>query len=100
MEVFNLLEKRIIELLLSGDKTLPELSATLGISKPGTSKYLKKLEERHILRGAYEKNIDGRTIRYYLLPFQIVFSINPQLKTVLSFKADDVLDQDFFLLGS
>ncbi len=100
MELFNLSEKRIIELLLTGDKTLPELSAALGISKPGTSKYLKKLEESHILRGGYEKNIDGRTIRYHLQPFQIVLSIDPQLKTVLSFKADDILNQEFFLLGS
>ena len=100
MEIFNSPEKRIIEILLTGDKTLPELSITLGISKPGTSKYLKKLEERRILRGTYEKNVDGRTIRYQLQPFQIVFSINPQLKTVLSFKADDTLDQEFFLLGS
>ncbi|MCX6665756.1 MAG: nucleotidyltransferase domain-containing protein [Euryarchaeota archaeon] len=100
MEIFNSYEKRIIEILLTGDKTLPELSMTLGISKPGTSKYLKKLEERRILRGTYEKNVDGRTIRYQLQPFQMVFSINPSLKTVLSFKADDTLDQEFFLLGS
>ncbi len=100
MEIFNSSEKRIIEILLTGDKTLPEISMTLGISKPGTSKYLKKLEERRILRGTYEKNVDGRTIRYQLQPFQIVFSINPQLKTVLSFNADDTLDQEFFLLGS
>lgn len=99
IELFNSSEKRIIELLLTGDKTLPELSMTLGISKPGTSKYLKKLEERRILRGTYEKNADGRTIRYQLQPFQIVFSINPLLKTVLCFKADDTLDQEFFLLG-
>jgi predicted nucleotidyltransferase len=100
MDLFNSSEKRIIEQLLTGDKTLPELSASLGISKPGASKYLKKLEEHHILKGTYEKNNDGRTIRYKLQPFQIVFSINPSLKTVLSFRADDTLDSEFFLLGS
>jgi hypothetical protein len=99
MELFTVPEKRIIELLLTGDKTLPELSISLGMSKPGTSKYLKKLEDRHMIKGVYEKNIDGRTIRYHLQAYQLVLSIDPDLKTVLSFKTDDVLNSKFFLLG-
>jgi len=99
MNFFSNPQKRIIELLLTADKTLPELSAALGRSKPGTSKYLKKLEELHIAKGVYERNADGRTIRYHLQPFHMVLSIDPQTKTVLNFVADDVLDPGFLSLG-
>ena len=99
MELFNTSQKRIIEILLTGNKTLPEIAAELDISKPGTSKYLKKLEELNIVKGTYERNADGRTIRYSLQPFHMVLSIDPQLGIAISFKADDALDPDFFLLG-
>jgi len=99
MELFNTSQKRIIEILLTGNKTLPEIVAELDISKPGTSKYLKKLEALNIVKGTYERNADGRTIRYGLQPFHMVLSIDPQLGIAISFKADDTLDPDFFLLG-
>jgi len=99
MELFNTSQKRIVEILLTDNKTLPEIASALGISKPGTSKYLKKLEELNIVKGTYERNADGRTIRYSLQPFHMVFSIDPQLKTTLNFRADDALDTDFILLG-
>lgn len=99
MNFFSIPQKRIIELLLTADKTLPELATALGRSKPGTSKYLKKLEELHIVKGTYERNFDGRTIRYHLQPFHMVLSIDPQSKTILSFSADDALDTEFLALG-
>jgi len=99
MNFFNPPQKRIIELLLTSDKTLPELATALGRSKPGTSKYLKKLEELHIVKGTYERNVDGRTIRYHLQPFHMVLSIDPQSKTAFSFSADDALDTEFLSLG-
>jgi predicted nucleotidyltransferase len=100
MELLNNYQKRIIELLLQGNKTLSDVATELGISKPGASKYLKKLEELNMIRGEYERNYDGRTIRYQLQPFHIVISIDPDTKTAISFTADDVLDGDFFLLGN
>ena len=99
MNFFSTPQKRIIELLLTSDKTLPELATALGRSKPGTSKYLKKLEELHIVKGTYERNVDGRTIRYHLQPFHMVLSIDPQSKTAFSFFADDALDTEFLSLG-
>jgi predicted nucleotidyltransferase len=99
MDLFNPAQKRIIELLLTSDKTLPELSSALGRSKPGTSKFLKRLEELHIVTGTYERNIDGRTIRYHLRPFHMVLSIDPSSKTAFSFSADDALDTEFLFLG-
>jgi len=99
MDFFIIPQKRIIELLLTADKTLPELATALGRSKPGTSKYLKKLEELHIVTGAYERNFNGRTIRYHLQPFHMVISIDPQSKTAFTFTADDALDTEFLSLG-
>jgi predicted nucleotidyltransferase len=99
IHLFNPQQKRIIELLLIADKTLPQLAEDLGLSKPGTSKYLKKLEELHLLTGAYERNFDGRTIRYRLQPFHMVISIDPLSKTAFSFTADEPFDTEFLSLG-
>jgi len=99
MRVFTAPQRQIIELLLNNDKTLPELASALGKSKPGTSKDLKGLEELHIVKGAYETNINGRTIRYRLQPYHMVLSIDPSSKTVFSFFADDAFDEFFPFLG-
>jgi predicted nucleotidyltransferase len=100
MEILNSHQKRIIELLLQGNKTLSEIVAEIGISKPGAIKHLKKLEELNIIKGEYERNYNGRIVRYHLQPFHMVISIDPETKTALSFAADDVLDEDFILLGN
>ena len=92
-------EKRIIELLIQNDKTLPEISAVIGISKPATSKHLKKLEEQNIIKGAYERNSVGRTIKYSLQQFQIVLSIDPINKSIIGFKADEPIDPNNLYLG-
>jgi len=99
MELLNKHEKQIIEILIQKDKTLPEISAIIGISKPATSKHLKKLEEVKIVKGTYELNSVGRTIKYSLQPFQIIFSIDPKNKSIIAFKADDSLDRDNIYLG-
>ena len=99
MELLKKHEKQIIEILIQKDKTLPEISAIIGISKPATSKHLKKLEEVKIVKGTYELNSVGRTIKYSLQPFQIIFSIDPKNKSIIAFKADDSLDTDNIYLG-
>ncbi len=100
MRLFNKYEKQIIELLLQKDITLSEIAAEIGISKPTTSMYLKKLEEFGIIKGNYEKNHFGRIIRYSLQPFHIIFSIDPNAKRTVNFIADTHLDEDFILLGA
>ncbi|MBN1280271.1 MAG: nucleotidyltransferase domain-containing protein [Candidatus Thermoplasmatota archaeon] len=100
VELFNPAQRRIIESLLLCDKTLSELVAELGISKPGASKHLKKLEALHLVTGTYEHTTAGRTIRYHLQPFHLVFSLDPLAQTILSFQAREPLDADFLLLGS
>jgi len=99
MELLNKYEKRIIELLIQNDKTLPEISAAIGISKPATSKYLKKLEEQNIIKGTYERNSTGRTVKYSIQQFQIIFSIDPINKSILGFKADEPIDINYPYLG-
>ena len=100
MKLFNKYEKQIIEILLKKDTTLSEISTEIKISKPTTSMYLKRLEENGIIKGNYEKNHVGRTIRYSLQPFHMIFSINPDTKTTINFTVDTYLDEDFILLGN
>ena len=100
MKLFNKYEKQIIDILLQKDKILSEISAEIGISKPTTSTYLKRLEENGIIKGNYEKNQVGRIIRYSLQPFHMIFSINPDSKMAINFIADTSLDEDFVLLGN
>ena len=99
MELLNKYEKQIIELLIQNDKTLPEISAEIGISKPATSKYLKKLEEQNIIKGVYERNSIGRTIKYSLQQFHIVFSVDTENKSIIGFKANETIDTNYIYLG-
>lgn len=99
MELLNKYEKQIIEQLIESDKTLSEISEELGISKPATSKHLKKLEEQNIITGTYERNSVGRTIKYSLQPFHIVFSIDPINKSIIAFKANEPIDINHIYLG-
>jgi len=99
VRLFNPSEKRIIEFLLTGEKTLPEIAQRLQLSKPGTSKYLKTLEDSGLVTGAYERTAEGRTVRYHLQPFHLVLSLDPASQTAMTFLADDVFDPDFPFLG-
>jgi predicted nucleotidyltransferase len=99
MELLNKYEKQIIELLIINDRTLPEISAEIGISKPAVSKYLKKLEEQKIIKGSYERNSIGRTIKYSLQPYHILFSIDTINKSIINLKADEPIDANHIFLG-
>lgn len=63
MELFTSKEKETINLLISKDKTLSEISKHLQISKPATSKYLKKFEQQGLITSTYQRTKNGRTIR-------------------------------------
>jgi DNA-binding Lrp family transcriptional regulator len=99
MQILTQYEKQIIELLIQNEKTLSEISNEIGISKPATSKYLKKLEEQRIIKGTYERNNVGRSIRYRLQKFHLVFSIDPKNKIIVGFKANEPLDVNYIYLG-
>jgi len=99
MELLNDYEKRIIELIAERDRTLTEISKELGLSKPATSKYLKKLEEQGIIRGRYERNREGRVICYALEGFHILFSVDPGNRAIVYLKADEPFDAEYPFLG-
>jgi len=99
MELLNKYEKQIIEILIKHDKTLSEISTIIRISKPAASKHLKKLEEQKIIKGTYERNTIGRTIKYSLQPFQLLFSIDPSNKFIISFRADETIYTHYIYLG-
>jgi len=100
MKLFNKYEQQIIEILLHKDKTLSEIAKEIGISKPTTSMYLKRMEQNNVVTGTYEKNHIGRTIRYSLQPIHMIFSIDPELHVAISFIADTTLDEEFIFLGA
>ena len=99
MQLLNKYEKQILEFLILNDKTLSEISKKIGISKPATSKYLKKLEEQKLIKGMYEKNYVGRAIRYSLQQFHLIISIDPTNKSIIAFKVDESLDANYPYLG-
>ena len=99
MELLNEYEKRILELLIEEDRTLSEISKELGLSKPATSKYLKKLEEEGVIEGSYERNREGRVVRYSLKPFHILLSIDPEERILVYLEADASFDVNYPSLG-
>jgi DNA-binding Lrp family transcriptional regulator len=99
MQLLNKYESQIIELLIQNDKTLSEISAEMDISKPATSKHLKKLEEKKIIKGVYERSLVGRTIKYSLQQFHMVFSVDPINKFIIGFKANEPIDINYIYLG-
>ena len=99
MELLNDYEKRILELLIEKDRTLSEISEELGLSKPATSKYLKRLEEEGVIEGSYERNREGRIVRYSLKPFHILLSVDPEERILVYLKANESLDVSYPFLG-
>ena len=99
MLTLNSAHKRIIELLLRGDRSLPELVEGLRRSKPVVLRYCRELESAGILEGRYERTERGRLRVYSLRPFQLLLSVDPGRGATLSFEADTPLDPEFPLLG-
>lgn len=99
MEILNVYEKRIIEMLIEGERTLSQISKNLKLSKPSTSKYLRRLEEKGIVEGEYIRDRNGRSLVYRLRSFHLIFSIDPDKKILIYLEADEPLDIDNIYLG-
>lgn len=99
MEILNVYEKKIIEMLIERKRTLSQISEKLKLSKPSTSKYLKRLEEKGIVEGEYRRDRNGRSLIYRLRPFHLIFSIDPDKKILIYLKAEEPLDIDNIYLG-
>lgn len=99
MELFTSKEKEIINLLISEDKTLSEISKHLQISKPATSKYLKTFEQQGLITSSYQRTKKGRTIQYHLQSFHLFCSIDSETKTITYASADQPFNLRFPCLG-
>lgn len=99
MELLSDYERKILNLIANGKTTLTEISREIGLSKPATSKYLKKLEEQGIMKGSYERSKEGRIVRYRLQGFHVLFSINPEEGTIIYIRANEPFDRNFPFLG-
>ena len=99
MELFTSKEKEIINLLISKDKTLSEISKHLQISKPATSKYLKKFEQQGLITSTYQRTKNGRTIRYHLRSFHLICSIDSETKTITYATANQRFNPQYPYLG-
>lgn len=74
MKMLDAIDLRIVEILLQDSRiSLKELAASVGLSSPGASERLKRLEERGVIRG-FTVDVDPRALGYAL---QAIVRIKP-----------------------
>ncbi|MFN3986655.1 MAG: Lrp/AsnC family transcriptional regulator [Rhodocyclaceae bacterium] len=74
MKMLDATDLRIVEILLKDSRiSLKELAASVGLSSPGASERLKRLEERGVIRG-FTVDVDPRALGYVL---QAIVRIKP-----------------------
>lgn len=74
MKMLDAIDLRIVEILLKDSRiSLKELAASVGLSSPGASERLKRLEERGVIRG-FTVDVDPRALGYAL---QAIVRIKP-----------------------
>jgi predicted nucleotidyltransferase len=76
--LFSHKAKEIINLLLEGEKSLPEITDHLGISKPATLKYLDEMERMNIIQSEMITTKVGRIRIFKIQAFSFLFSIDPR----------------------
>lgn len=91
-------QRKIIELLTSGEKTLTELANSLGISKSGTLKHLKQLTESEVILKNINTTAEGRESVYTLNRYTYFFSINPYTGSIIEFDTHQVFELEYLLL--
>ncbi len=90
---------KILEVLLSGSKSLTEMSQVLDMTKPTLhQKYLVDLESMGIVEKEIIKNERGKEARYRLLPFSLHLNVDPESGRNLSYFSKGKLDPGKALL--
>lgn len=79
-------QKKIIELLAKKERSLTEITESLGISKSGTLKHLKSLTESKMISKIIRTTEDGRESFYSLNNYTFFFSINPTTNSIIEFR--------------
>lgn len=90
--------KEIITFLLTGQKTLSQLSEELAISKPATLRYMNELESAGMVSSEVHNTVKGRERVFSAHAFSMVFSVDPE-KGLISFEENASLDSSFPLVG-
>jgi predicted nucleotidyltransferase len=90
--------KDILNLLFKGEKTLPEITEYLGISKPATIKYLNEMENIGLISSKMITNSVGRTKTFQIRAFSFVFSLDP-IKGGIIYQNSDPIFLDNPLIG-
>jgi predicted nucleotidyltransferase len=70
--------REILNLLLEGEKSLPEVTDHLGISKPATIKYLNDMERMGLVSSEMSTTKVGRVKVFKVHSYCFVFSIDPK----------------------
>ena len=70
--------REILNLLLEGEKSLPEITDHLGISKPATIKYLNEMERMGLVSSEMSITNVGRVKVFKVQSYCFVFSIDPK----------------------
>ena len=90
--------KDILNLLFEGEKTLPEITEYLGISKPATIKYLNEMENNGLISSKMITTLVGRIKTFQIHTFSFVFSIDP-IKGGIIYQNNDPIFLDNPLIG-
>ena len=90
--------KKIINLLLTSEKSLTEISYSLKVSKPSALKYLNSMETLGLITSKYYITKIGREKKFKIHTYSTTFSIDP-VKGVIFFCNQDPLDIKNPLIG-
>lgn len=90
--------REIMNLLFEGEKSLPEITEYLGISKPATIKYLNEMENIGLISSKMNTNLIGRIKTFQIQPYSFVFSLDPN-KGGIIYQNSDPLFLDNPLIG-
>jgi hypothetical protein len=90
--------KKIINLLLTSEKSLTEISHSLKVSKPSALKYLNSMETLGLITSKYHTTKIGREKKFKIHTFSSTLSIDP-IKGVIFFCNQDPLDIKNPLIG-
>ncbi len=88
----------ILRFLLTGEKSLTEISKCLGISKPTTLMYLRDMENAGLVSSKTNVTNVGREKIFCIRSFSFVFSIDPK-RGMIIYKNNDPLDLENPLVG-
>jgi predicted transcriptional regulator len=71
-------ERDILNLLLKGERSLPEITDRLGISKPATIKHLNEMENIGLVDSEMITTKVGRIKMFRIRPYSVSLSIDPK----------------------